>query len=226
MPNKILNVFIDESGDFGCYSDHSPYYIVVMVLHDQKIDISSNIANFEAHLCHLGYAHHSIHTGPLIRRESTYKYDEIENRKRIFNSLFHFTRQLKVAYICVEIKKIECIDSLDMAGKLSKSIADILWENKEYGDNFDRIIVYYDNGQIELTKILVSVFNSIFSQVEFRKVKPVDYKLFQVADLICTLELIAVKAETGKLSSSELEFFGNIQTFRKSYLRQIRNKRL
>ena len=39
-----------------------------------------------------------------------------------------------------------------------------------------------DVRQIELTKILTSVFNTLYAHVEFRKVKPVDYKLFQAAD--------------------------------------------
>lgn len=30
-----LSIFIDESGDFGDYDYHSPYYIISMVYHDQ-----------------------------------------------------------------------------------------------------------------------------------------------------------------------------------------------
>ena len=37
---KKLSIFVDESGDFGEYSPHSPYYIITMVLHDQSKDIS------------------------------------------------------------------------------------------------------------------------------------------------------------------------------------------
>ena len=33
---KILSVFIDESGDFGPYEPHAPYYLVAMILHDQN----------------------------------------------------------------------------------------------------------------------------------------------------------------------------------------------
>ena len=62
--------------------------------------------------------------------------------------------------------------------------------------------------------------------MEFRKVKPVDYKLFQAADLICTVELLAEKADAGKFSASELEFFDNIRDFKKNYLKHIRKKHL
>ena len=37
--------------------------------------------------------------------------------------------------------------------------------------------------RLNLPKILTSVFNTLYAHVEFRKVKPVDYKLFQAADL-------------------------------------------
>ena len=35
MKEKVLSVFIDESGDFGQYNPASPNYYVAMVLHNQ-----------------------------------------------------------------------------------------------------------------------------------------------------------------------------------------------
>lgn len=37
---KELSIFIDESGDFGEYSFHAPFYIFTMVFHDQKAEIA------------------------------------------------------------------------------------------------------------------------------------------------------------------------------------------
>jgi len=62
--------------------------------------------------------------------------------------------------------------------------------------------------------------------VEFRRVQPVDYKLFQVADLVCTMELLVEKAESNSLSKSEADFFGSIRDFRKDYLKNFVKKRL
>lgn len=69
---------------------------------------------------------------------------------------------------------------------------------------------------MELTRILTSVFSSLFSSVEFRKVQPVDYKLFQAADLICTMKLLSLKAETNSFSRSEIDFFNSIRDFKKT----------
>ena len=67
-------------------------------------------------------------------------------------------------------------------------------------------------GQIELTKILSSVFNAMLPKIEFRKVLPSEFKLFQVADLLCSFCLIDLKLSHGCcLSHSELTFFGNLR---------------
>ncbi len=47
MKEKVLSVFIDESGDFGQYNPTSPNYYVAMVLYNQEIDISKNIEALE-----------------------------------------------------------------------------------------------------------------------------------------------------------------------------------
>lgn len=226
MSKKILSVFIDESGDFGPYESHAPYYLIAMVLHKQSIDIADNIKIFDSHLLNLGYQNHAIHTGPLIRRESVYSNDLTENRKRLFNALFNFARKLDFQYSCVKVKKSECPDVITMTSKVSKALAGILRDNRNFWNSFDKVIIYYDNGQIELTKILTSVFSTLYTHVEFRKVKPVDYKLFQVADLICTMELLAEKAVNNSFTHSEMAFFDNIRDFKKNYLKHIRKKLL
>ena len=226
MSEKILSVFIDESGDFGPFETHSPYYFVSMILHNQNIDISQNIRVFDEHLFKLGYQHHAIHTGPLVRRESVYINDLVEERKCLFNALFNFARKLDFQYSYIKVKKSECPDVIVMTSKVSKALADVLRNNEEFWNSFDKVIIYYDNGQIELTKILTSVFNTLYTHVEFRKVKPVDYKLFQIADLVCTMELLNEKAQNNSFSRSELEFFGNIRDFKKNYLKHLQKKAL
>ena len=54
---------------------------------------------------------------------------------------------------------------------------------------------------------------------------PKDYKLFQVADLLCSIELVRLKYSNNVISKSELMFFGNIMDFRKNYLKPLSKKR-
>lgn len=46
---KELSIFIDESGDWGEYEKHCPYYIVTMVMHDQSKDIEKEVRHLEEH---------------------------------------------------------------------------------------------------------------------------------------------------------------------------------
>ena len=46
MMEKVLSIFIDESGDFGRFDRRAPYYLVTMLFHDQSDDISGEITVF------------------------------------------------------------------------------------------------------------------------------------------------------------------------------------
>ena len=108
----------------------------------------------------------------------------------------------------------------ELSGKLSKQLASFIRENYTDFLTYDKIKVYYDNGQIELTRILSLVLNALLPKVEFRRVIPSDYRLFQVADLICTLELERLKMENKMISKHELEFWGKESEFKKNYLKE------
>ena len=44
---KELSIFVDESGDFGEYDYHAPFYIISMVLHDQSTGIDNDLQALE-----------------------------------------------------------------------------------------------------------------------------------------------------------------------------------
>ena len=226
MAEKVLSCFIDEAGDFGEYDFHSPYYIVSVVLHEQSDNIQSTIDGLETYLTSLGYPHHALHTGPLIRRESIYENDLMEDRKKLFNLLFRFARKLPIRFFCADVKKSECKDADELETKLTKAITKEVNKHEDYFQSFDRIIIYYDSGQKPLKRMLNIIFSSKFTNVEVRKVSPVDYKLFQVADLICTLEHTYKKIELGLFSNTESEFFESPHKFKKDYWKKLDRQRM
>ena len=91
---KELSIFIDESGDFGEFSNHSPYYIISMVFHDHKTDIQQTISRLDRELINIGLSDLCIHTGPIIRKEEIYTNMTISERRRIFNKMIAFIRQV------------------------------------------------------------------------------------------------------------------------------------
>ena len=221
---KELSIFIDESGDFGDYSPHSPYYIITMVFHQQDEDIKQSISKLNRELSYLGLDNLCIHTGPIIRREEIYTNMGIDERRKIFNKMVAFIRQINIRYKCFYIEKRHVDDVIEATGKLSKQISGFIRDHYDDLQSFDNVKIYYDNGQIEVSKILSSVFNAMLSNPVFRKVMPRDYKLFQAADLICTMELTKLKLENGLFSKSEKVFFGSIRDLRKNYLKPISKK--
>jgi hypothetical protein len=224
MKMKELSIFIDESGDFGRYEPHSPYYILTLVFHNQSLDISENIRRFREDMTRNGMPEYTVHAGPLIRREPEYESLSFLERKKIFNSLFHFVRLSDITYHSIIIEKKQLVDENDLNIRITKRLTRFLKDNLEMFMQYDRIIAYYDYGQRELTSILVSLFNA-FLNVEFKKVTPINYKLFQAADMFCTLELLSLKVETKTLSNSERNFFLNGRNLRKTYLEAIHRKR-
>ncbi|WP_416386366.1 hypothetical protein [Butyrivibrio fibrisolvens] len=109
---------MDESGDFGEYSSHSPYYIITMVFHDQSVDISNDIAKLDTELDYRGLHDLCIHTGPIIRKEEIYKDMTLAERRRIFNKMVAFVRQLDICYKSFYIEKKHVNDPVEAAGKL------------------------------------------------------------------------------------------------------------
>lgn len=221
---KELSIFIDESGDFGEYDFRSPYYIITMVFHNQDCDISECINNLNRELAYLKLDNICIHTGPIIRKEEIYEAMDIFERRRIFNKMIAFIRQIDIRYKCFYIDKKHISDVVEASGKLSKLISQFIRDNYNEILGYNDVKIYYDNGQVEVSKILSSVFNALLPNPVFRKVLPKEYKLFQVADLLCTLKLVELKMNNNMFSKSEEIFFGNMRDLIKNYLKPLKKK--
>ena len=222
---KELSVFVDESGDFGEYEKHAPYYIVTMVFHDQTIDISNNIKILNNSLKQIGYGNEqAIHTEPLIRREKPYQYFQPNERRAIFSKLFYFTLNCNIKYKSFLFPKSEFENKYKLEARIAKELSRFLRDNLSFFQEYEKVILYYDNGQHELNRILNTVFATQLNNYDFRKVLPSDYRLFQVADLICTLELLKIKTENGSLSNSEERIFHSKRELKREFLKGIQKK--
>ena len=195
-----------------------------MVLHEQKYDISNLVNSLDISLDDTDIGRHTIHAGPLIRRENIYSDYSVHERIKIFDKLFYFSRKANIKYKTIMVEKKHTKNPLDINQNISKNLSEIIKENLSYFQNFDKIIIYYDNGQMPLANILVSVFSSWFhDKFEYRKVIPNEYKLFQASDLICTLSLIECKVSNGNnLTHSEKLFFDSYRNLKRNYLKHLK----
>ena len=230
---RELSIFIDESGVFGPVEPHSPFYVLGLVLHDQSCGITTNLDTIHEALVEKGLsANHAIHTGPLIRREQDYSCMGMAVRRSIFRILVDFVRTCDISLQSWVFTKREFRDDDHLLGAISRELGGFIRSHYDYFCSWDRIVIYYDNGQKELTKIVNSVFNAHLATVEVRKVAPADYSLFQAADLCCTLTLLRAKmSTTGQgLSRSEKDFFSTPKNsaeraLKKGYFKTMDRKR-
>lgn len=221
-----LSVFIDESGDFGEIKERPAYYLVTFVFHNQDNGIEGQVSKLEESIRGSGFDVEYIHTGPVIRREEVFARYSIDERRKLLYKMLNFVNGCPISYLTVIVDRREAADKVALSGKLAKAINRAMSEHMGYFSDFDKIIVYYDNGQVELSTILNAVFSIQFSNVEFRKAQPQKYRLLQAADFICSMELLRIKRNEKRLSKSEERFFYKPQELKKTFLKSIEKKQL
>ena len=192
---KELSIFIDESGDFGEVKERPAYYLVTFVFHNQDNNIEQQVSKLEESVKTAGFDVEYIHTGPVIRREEVFDRYSIDERRKLLYKMLNFVNNCPISYLNVVVDRKEATDKIALSGKLAKAINISMSQHQDFFGSFDKIIVYYDNGQTELSAILNAVFSIQFSNVEFRKAEPQKYRLLQAADFICSMELLRIKRE-------------------------------
>lgn len=223
---KELSVFIDESGDFGEVRGRQTYYLVTFVFHNQGNNIDRQVAKLEESIKRSGFDLEYVHTGPVIRREEVFSKYSIDERRKLLYKMLNFVNACPISYLTVVIDRKEALDKISLSGKLAKAINMEICAHQDFFIGFDKIIVYYDNGQNELSTILNAVFSIRFPNVEFRKAEPQKYRLLQAADFICSMELLRIKSAEKRLSKSEEHFFYKPQELKKIFLKSIAKKKL
>lgn len=221
---KELSIFIDESGDFGKTVNQSPFYIVTMVFHNQSDDLAEPIFRLKAWLSNSGINDEYIHTHPIIRKESPYDNLSIDERRSILNKMLRFTMCCPIKFFNIVVNKRVCQNKHKLSASIAKQLAGFIRDNADYFHSFDRIVVYYDNGQSELSYILNAIFNTNLT-VEFKNASPKEYHLLQVADFICSVELLKQKKEKNLLTKWETNFFYKPQELQKNYIKSVEKKR-
>lgn len=221
---KRLNIFVDETGEFGYGVKSSMLYGISFTFHEQDNDISGELNNLNNRLMKIGYTN-MIHMSDLIMRRGDYSKFDIKMRKSIFNSIYQFSRKIPVKYHTIIIDK-RFIDNGNVLRKqIINEVNQMIKNNEGYFNKFDKIVMYYDNGQEPLGYILDSLF-IIFNSYEHRvKFDHVEKRLFQVSDMLTYVDKAIYKHKKNiKYEKSELYFFGNDELRR--IAKELNKKRL
>lgn len=189
---KRLNIFVDETGEFGYGVKSSMLYDISFTFHEQDNDISGELNNLNNRLMKIGYTN-MIHMLDLIMRRGDYSKFDIKMRKSIFNSIYQFSRKIPVKYHTIIIDK-RFIDNGNVLRKqIINEVNQMIKNNEGYFNKFDKIVMYYDNGQEPLGYILDSLFIRFNSYEHRVKFDHVEKRLFQVSDMLTYVDKVIYK---------------------------------
>ena len=220
---KRLNIFVDETGEFGFGNGASELYGVSFTFHEQDNDIMPELNKLNDRLNRIGYTN-MIHMANLIMWREDYKSFSIAMRKSIFNAIYQFSRRVPVKYKTIIIDKKYTDNGRILRQKLSLEINNMIKEKENYLRKFDKIVMYYDNGQEVLGTILDSIFfrfDNFEHRVEF------DHKekrLFQVSDMLTYIDKYDYKYKNKMNFTKSEKFFFDFEEIRR-ILKEINKKR-
>ena len=227
--DNTLSLFVDESGILGEPAEASRFYILGLVLHDQRFAIEPAAATLDRQLEEIEIKDLCFHAGPIMRGNNGFRFMTCNLRRRIFHRMMAFARRINFSYHCLAVDKRYAGGQLQMSSELERQFADFATRNLEMFADFKCVKVYYDCGQKPVTNFLRRVTAAhLPCPIEFAQaVEPQKYRLFQIADLVCTLKLLELKiACDGGLSVDEQRFFGGPKKFRHNILRYIKAKEI
>ena len=220
---RRLNIFVDETGEFGFGKESSLLYGVSFTFHEQNDDIMQELNILNTRLDKIGYTN-MIHMADLIMRREDYKNFDIAMRKSIFNSIYQFSRRIPVKYKTIIIDKRYTNDARTLRQRLSIEINKMIKEHEKYFNRFDKIVMYYDNGQETLGTILDSIFLR-FEVFEHRiSFDHKEKRLFQVSDMLTFIDKYDYKYKNKMSFTRGEKYFFSIEEIRK-ILKELNKKR-
>ncbi len=221
---RRLNIFIDESGDFGFVAGSSELYAVSFTIHESNNSITNELQYLNNSLNNQNY-NGMLHLAYLIAKRDDYSSFNLEQRQKIFWTIFNFARKVPVKLKTIILDKRYMNSKSQLNKAISIEINKFIKENQSYFDSFEKIVIYYDNGQETLATILDIVFATnerVERRIEFDHTKK---RLFQVSDMLTFIDKLDYKFHNNmSFTKAEKYFFTNKEI---EYIkRKLKNKRL
>ena len=225
------SVFIDESGDTGTDSE---YYLLTLVFHDQDDSIASNIAAYQSRLRAAKLPDIPFHMGPLMSGKNDYDSTPIEDRAKMLSYFHEFAVRCPIVHKTFLYEKKEYglrdkdpnpdMISKRLGDRMERDIKAAIYDNLEFFQQFERVKVYYDNGQKAVTRAVRNAFGECLAKgtVEFKTgVRYREYRLCQIADMICGFAFLDFKFANGLQNETDEMFADDHKNLRKRFLKKI-----
>lgn len=222
---RELSVFVDESGEQG---GHSRYYVLSLVFHDQADDIAPALRRHATGLATRGLPDVPFHAGPVMTGHDAYKGMDVTTRKSYLTLFFIDVQHLPVRYHSFAYRRSEVGGPSAFVARMRRDVTNLLFDNLAYLQSFDAVKIYYDGGQPIVSEALRAAFEYVLFRdaVVWRRTRADEFFLEQAADLVCALELAALKFADGRATRTDEAFFGTARRFRNNYMKPLRRKLL
>ncbi len=205
--NKRLNIFIDETGEFGFGKKSATYYGVSFVCHEQGDSIKKHLERLTERLEYLNFGS-MVHMGELVAGHGDFEGMSIAERRKVYIQLYKFATSVPAYYHSVILDKRILNTNPILKNTISQEIQTFVLDNLEYLQQFDEIKIYYDDGQKPLRKIIDNVFGRLGGYERKTEFNHTEKKLFQVADMLTYIDKLIYKYDHKiKFTKTEMGFF-------------------
>lgn len=225
------SIFVDEAGDTGTDSD---YYLLTLVFHNQDASLEGNIASYEIRLTDASLPNIPFHIQPLMGGEGDYATLSIADRAKMLSYFHEFAVRCPILHKTFLYEKKNyglrgkesdsAIIAKRLGDQMEKDLAALLNEHLAFFQQFDKIKVYYDNGQKPVSRALRAALASCLSSVavEFKSdVRCRKYRLCQISDMFCGFALLDYKFSNNLQTNTDEMFADNHRNLRKRFLKKI-----
>lgn len=220
-----LSIFVDESGELG---PRSKYYLITLLFHSQDDSLSAHFSKYERALRDCLMPDIPFHLSPLLNGHDDYEEMALGDRKHCLSKFLVFSQAIPFSYHTFVYRKSDFSSSGKMVQRMRRDVTAFLFDHLEFLQSFDSVKIYYDDGQQAVTSILHDAIQYVIAKdaALFKSAEPRTYRLSQVADFVCGIELTAIKYEAREQTATDERFFGGANAFKKNYLRKLRKKRV
>lgn len=156
---------------------------------------------------------------------------DLGSRKGLFSRFGALVRRLPITYHTFSYSSYDVSYDVTsetlLSARMRRDVVDYLYGDLSRFQEYDQVMVYYDQGQQAVTSALHRAFNYMFSDMttEYRIIRYQDYRLAQVSDYLTSIELADMRYQAGDVSKTYRRFYGPQGYFRKNILKKARSKR-
>lgn len=162
----------------------------------------------------------TIHTRPLLRHEPPYNDLNVGQQRFLLRRLFLLAINCGLHFKVFRFDRRVTKTRSELEKAIRGELRSFVRNSYSLFADHDNTILYYDDGQTPLSNALTDILDGEIASLDHRHIVPTNYqqyRLAQIADLACCIELSEILYQEGRPTKSELIVFGSQNKFEKMY---------